>query len=341
MNSRGSSNSYFAREHSGARISVVIPAKNAELTIGYTLDSVLRSLTSIRNPWEVIVVNDRSSDATPEIVSRYPSVKMIEGPGKGVGAARNTGAKASSGDIIFFVDADCVVEPNHFQKLLEAFDEKTGIVWTSGLPLEFFLKLPYIRKNKFLGSYLEPYSIMYRGREVEIANIAMCAVRRDAFEGVNGFWECPFAAEDMDFSYRILKAGYRIKKVETKSFSFPRMKVRDIFRQQIWYGRGSVFIYYRYSRDDRFWRIHGWSSIFRLSSLSYVIFVLGSLISPLVAFLSMFLFSPSLSLKKGRFIRLKPLSVLIFDVVNRIFYSWGLLSGMGLLRKHMYCLREP
>lgn len=316
------------------RISVIILTKNSALTIKRCIDSVIGALANLENPWEIIVVDAQSTDGTREILKRYKDfVKIIEDQGRGVGAARNLGVKVSRGDFVFFVDSDCIVEPLHFRKLLDAFDRETGIVWASGL----WFKLPSDEKeNSLINSLLEALSAIEepeREGEYLFASTSLMAVRRDVFERIGGFWEYPFACEDMDFAYRALRAGFKIRKLRTKSVSLPRMNLRDLIRQQIWYGRGASIIYYKYRNDRSFWKNHGWEIFFKFYPLNYALFFLSILISSILGMLVFFSFSPSLSIKKKRLVRLSLRSTLIFDAVSRMAYAWGFLSGISWIFK--------
>ena len=85
-------------------ISVVIACYNGAATLQACLDS----LTALNYPnYEVLLVDDGSTDATPQIASRFPIVRRIRQEHLGLSVARNTGIAASSGEIIAFMDADC------------------------------------------------------------------------------------------------------------------------------------------------------------------------------------------------------------------------------------------
>lgn len=97
------------RKDTASRISVVIPAYNAAPTLPATLDSVL---AQSRPAEEVIVVDDGSTDATADILAAYGNrITIVTQPNGGLAAARNAGCAAASGDLIAFLDADDICEP--------------------------------------------------------------------------------------------------------------------------------------------------------------------------------------------------------------------------------------
>lgn len=102
-------------------ISVVMPARNAAATIEAALAS-LRRQSETR--WEAIVIDDRSTDQTAELVRRLAAddarIRLIEGPGINAAAARNRGIDAATGDWLHFLDADDWLAPNAFATLLAA-----------------------------------------------------------------------------------------------------------------------------------------------------------------------------------------------------------------------------
>ena len=100
------------------RISVVICAYNAERT----MDACLASLRTLRYPnYEVIVVNDGSTDRTLEITQRYPEVRIFSQENKGLSVARNVGIENATGAIVAFTDSDCVVDPDWLTYLAYKF----------------------------------------------------------------------------------------------------------------------------------------------------------------------------------------------------------------------------
>lgn len=88
------------------KVSIVIPVRNGGRFIAKALDSVVSQLP---NGWDVVVVNDHSSDGTADIAARYEGVRLIDASSEGVTAARLDGANLSSARFLFFMDADDTV----------------------------------------------------------------------------------------------------------------------------------------------------------------------------------------------------------------------------------------
>lgn len=101
-------------------ISVIVPCYNVEKYVSRCLESILRQSYP---DLEVIIVNDGSTDATPEHIAPYLSdkrVKYIEQLNGGESAARNTGIAQAAGELIGFVDADDYIDPDMYAKLYSA-----------------------------------------------------------------------------------------------------------------------------------------------------------------------------------------------------------------------------
>lgn len=110
------------------KVSVIVPAYNAEKTIIRTLDSIVCQTAKV---FEIIVVNDGSVDKTQDLVTDYikiyPNIKLINKTNGGVSTARNTGIKESRGDLIAFLDADDYWTKNKIEKQLNVFRDNPHI----------------------------------------------------------------------------------------------------------------------------------------------------------------------------------------------------------------------
>ena len=109
------------------KISIVIPLYNTAATIKRTVDSVLAQTES---EWELIVIDDGSSDEGTDLISAYTDsrVKLIRQPNSGVSVARNRGAEFASNEIVAFLDADDYWDPAHLANLKTLIEKFPGAV---------------------------------------------------------------------------------------------------------------------------------------------------------------------------------------------------------------------
>ena len=116
------------------KVSVIIPAYNAEKMIERTLKSLIDQ--TIFASLEIIVVDDGSTDKTGEIIDRfaeeYGNIRAFHQENKGVSAARNLGIGYANGIYIGFVDADDIVDPNYYEKLFRAARDNDADITATG-----------------------------------------------------------------------------------------------------------------------------------------------------------------------------------------------------------------
>ena len=105
-------------------VSVVIPAKNESASLG----SVLERLSQQYPQFEVIVVNDGSTDSTAEVAAAAGAKVITQPYSKGNGAAIKRGAQAAKGDVLVFMDADGQHDPADIERLLYKFEEGYDLV---------------------------------------------------------------------------------------------------------------------------------------------------------------------------------------------------------------------
>lgn len=112
------------------RFSVIIPAYNSETTLARAIDSVLAQSYPAQ---EIIVVDDGSTDGTPEVAARYGSkLHYIRQDNAGVSSARNQGAQAASGDWLTFLDADDWYYPDRLRLHAEWIEEDAALDFLTG-----------------------------------------------------------------------------------------------------------------------------------------------------------------------------------------------------------------
>lgn len=152
------------------RLSVIIPAYNADKYIGKCLDTVIaQDIDSM----EMIVVNDGSTDQTMDIVKQYelgyPNIRVISTANKGVSHARNIGLRKAKGRYITFVDADDYIEPGMYRKMLAILEQYDAdlvecscrkVKPNGNLITEMHLKRTILEGKACLSHYLQQKAVL-------------------------------------------------------------------------------------------------------------------------------------------------------------------------------------
>lgn len=178
------------------RISFVIPVKNGRAFIGRCIEHIQAE----KGPDdEIIVVDNGSTDDTVEIAKAAGADAVAVRPGDTIAALRNHGAAASQGDILAFIDADCLVCPD-WRTEVERVLSDPGVSATGS-----FYDLPdettWVERAwwAFRPEHEHPTTFLISGNFI---------VRKDVYESVNGFDESLVTEEDTDISRRLDAAGH-------------------------------------------------------------------------------------------------------------------------------------
>jgi len=177
-------------------ISFIVPAHNEQACLGRTLQAIHESARAAGQPYEIIVVDDASSDATAKI-ARQNNARVISVNHRQIAATRNAGARAATGERLFFVDADTITHPRVVASALRCMDK--GAVG-GGAPARFDRAAPLYAQ----------LLLFWSGCWMRLAGIAGGAClfcTRDAFEAVGGFDERLFGAEDAALSWALKREG--------------------------------------------------------------------------------------------------------------------------------------
>jgi cellulose synthase/poly-beta-1,6-N-acetylglucosamine synthase-like glycosyltransferase len=187
-------------------ISVVVPARNAGRTIGGCLDSLVAQSEPLER-YEVIVVDDGSTDDTCQVVQGY-EVTLLDQPQKGPAAARNRGVAASSGEVVLFTDADCVPDGRWIEEMVRPFEDP-GI---SGVKGVYRTRQRGIVPRFVQCEYEERYGKMARLKQIDFIDTYSAGYRREVFLSVGGFDTAyPDASvEDQELSFRLAERGHRM-----------------------------------------------------------------------------------------------------------------------------------
>ncbi|HKG70698.1 MAG TPA: glycosyltransferase, partial [Nitrososphaeraceae archaeon] len=195
-------------------ISFLIPAYNEEQIIGRCIESIDRAAVNYSGETEIVIVNDGSTDNTEEVVidsmKKLTSAhgKILTIPNSGKGFALDYGLKRISGEIVFRMDADSLIDKDAISPLVEHFEDPlVGSVSGLAFPLEATSLLGKAQ-NVLFASYL----YVKRAQEVFDSIIvqpgASTAFRRDALLKIGGWTHNQFG-EDGEISSRMARFGYR------------------------------------------------------------------------------------------------------------------------------------
>jgi GT2 family glycosyltransferase/MoaA/NifB/PqqE/SkfB family radical SAM enzyme len=186
-------------------VSVIIPNRNG----GRTLGACLAAAFAVHHrPVEVIVVDDASTDDSVEVVRRYPCRLIRLARHGGAARARNAGAAEARGEVLFFTDADCLLQPDTLTRacrVLAAAGPRAAVGGT-------YTRLPHDRSffSAFQSVFIRDAETKRAGSPDYLATHAL-AIDAEAFRESGGFPETFLPIlEDVAFSHRLKRAGYRL-----------------------------------------------------------------------------------------------------------------------------------
>ncbi len=255
------------------KLSVIIPNKNGAKTLDRCLRAVFETLPDSA---EVILVDDASRDGSIEIAKDFPCRVIPLANPVGAAIARNTGACHARGEILFFIDSDCIVQKDTFTIGVKAI-EKAGRGWIVGGTYR-----PKAEDPGFFSTFQAQFVNYFESKTLESPDYIathLMVMYRDDFLKTGGFWnnELPIL-EDVEFSHRAKRLGLRLKMIKGlyvgHIFNFDLFaSLKNAFKKSLYWS-----IYSLKNRD--IYRDSGTASIeLKLTSLLYIIFLSSSVLS--------------------------------------------------------------
>lgn len=259
-------------------LSIIVPVLNMGRTIRATLESLL-NLDYPKDNMEIIVVDGKSKDNTREIVEEYP-VTLVDQEGKGLNAARNTGIKYSSGEILAYTDGDCVVPSDWAKKIATNFmDSSIGFVGG--------IMQGYDRKS-VLSNYMDEslfqskpgFRIRVETTDLQLMQFpagANMAFRRKSLARVKFFDEnITYGFDDLQPVEAMGFKGFRIVlDPEVSILHQHRTSLWSLLKQHFNYGRGGslLIIHKRTSILASWYAAYLISTLALLSVLSFLLYI--------------------------------------------------------------------
>ncbi|MEX1138939.1 MAG: glycosyltransferase [Bacteroidota bacterium] len=246
----GLSTAALAPFHPAEMVSVIIAVRNEELMIAKCLESILAQ-DYPRESYEIIIVDDGSSDATVEISRGFErthsQLKVITRSGS-VGSKRTAllaGIKEASGDVLLFTDGDCSVKPGWISGMAGTLRERVHFVAGPVVEAEAPGLLQRLSRIEFLGIIGVAAGLTRSGNPI-FCNGANIAYRKSAFEAIGGFGEGVHFSDD-----EVILQRFHVRDERSVSFTFdheaivttpsPR-SVKDFWNQRVrWSSKGGVY----------------------------------------------------------------------------------------------------
>jgi glycosyltransferase involved in cell wall biosynthesis len=204
-------------------VSIVVPVKNNESTVKSCVSSLLNLSY---NNYEIIIIDDGSTDRTRDILEEYQSnekIKIIAIPGSGPSVARNLGMQHTSerSEYVAFTDGDCIVDKNWLTELLRPFiydidgiGDRERIAGVGGRqespPDETSFGryvMEFMKHIGFITDYMKVGSKIYAVEHNPTCNVLF---RKRAIFEVGGFKAGLWPGEDVELDYRLRKRGYKL-----------------------------------------------------------------------------------------------------------------------------------
>jgi len=191
------------------RLSVVVPAFNEERALPATLRAI--DAARERMDAELVVVDNASTDATAQIAARHGAL-VVQESRHNVARVRNAGARAASGDVLVWIDADTLVPPEALERIAAAMADPACVGGA--------LDVVHRPARRVLQVYLHAWRVL--GLALRMSQGAAQFARRSAFEAAGGYDERRFMGEDVDFQWRLRRHGRTVVLRDCRAVPSPR-----------------------------------------------------------------------------------------------------------------------
>jgi glycosyltransferase involved in cell wall biosynthesis len=222
-------------------ISVIIPAFNEEKMIGRCLES-LADMAFARERFEVLLVDNGSRDHTLAIAESFRdrlNLKILQKTNVRISALRNLGARSAAGDILAFLDADCLAPCDWLDRIFElAPADGAGVMGAHYL-------LP--ENSSWVGRTWHRYQEAPKSGEVSHVPAGDLIMRREDFLRLGGFDETIQTNEDYELCERARKKGMRVQAFKQIGVVHlgTAQSLRVFFRKQAWHGTHVIKVFLR------------------------------------------------------------------------------------------------
>ncbi|MDX9701936.1 MAG: glycosyltransferase [Candidatus Auribacterota bacterium] len=223
-------------------VSVVVPAYNSAAMMELCLAALLAQ-TYPKNMYEIIIVDNKSTDSTADIIKKYPVIYLLEADRQSPYAARNKGIMHAKGEIVAFTDSDCVADEHWIEKAVERFRDP-AVIGVGG-------RIRGYKPRRYIEIYQEKRRMFNQQATLSPERIAKKTAaiatnnafyRKYILEKV-GYFDCTiFGGGDFDLTYRIQAQtdGKLVYADDSVIYHKHASSIRKLWEQYSRYGYGNI-----------------------------------------------------------------------------------------------------
>jgi mycofactocin system glycosyltransferase len=322
-----------AEPESYPEVSIIIPVKNRPEDITECLQS-LSCLNYPADRMEVIVVDDGSKRSISDIVSSFNAKLIRLEESHGASVCRNIGAQNASGDILAFLDADCIADKNWLREIVP-FLQIEGIGAAGGLVDSYYHKSHLDRYEESFSSLSMGKRVISQGNTESNFYVPSCnlLVKSAVFRAMGGFKKGMHVGEDVDLCWKIRKNGHILLYVPVGKVAHKhRNQLFKMLQRRKDYGTSEAPLYY-FHRDKKKRFPISIFAVFSILALATSIFLQNPYIAcSIVVFFGIDLCRKSVSLKRLNFSF--PFTTVIYSVL-RSYFSFYYFASFHLVRYYL------
>lgn len=230
------------------RISLVLPAYNEAQDLRACLDAIAAQTVA---PYEVIVVDNNSTDATAQIAREYPWVRLLREKRQGVVFARNRGFDAARGDIIGRIDVDTRIHADWVESVQRIFSTRADVAAISGVMHYYDIALPHVMdsidlffRRRVARSLERTETVFLQGASMAMRASAWQYVRRHVCNrgGIH---------EDFDLAIHLQELGLKVRLSEELHASLSARRIDVAFLDFAQYALRSPYTYAEHQIESR------------------------------------------------------------------------------------------
>jgi len=281
-------------------VSFIVPVYNSADTIKKCLES-MQNISYPKNKFEIILVDNNSKDRTIDIARKFTSKIYVDSTAT-ISTLRNIGAKKAKGDILCFVDADCVISKGWLRDALENLKDDDAAMTSSKL-----YSVP--EEASWVARTWQVHLTGRNKGKKKVKWFAPCAlaIKKHVFLSIAGFDESLVTCEDTDLGYRV---GRKHRIISDKRLIFLHLHepktLFEFFQKEYWRGKDSVKVSLKYIKEPK--------EILSLMMLVYYS-ILGTLFFPTIVI--MFITKNAIYATVVLFGLILPFVIVSFDTCRR------------------------